>query len=1718
MSSKLKLLMILLVMSVGVNTLNAEEKKPVTKKATVTKKTTKKKTTKKTTETKKTTKDKLKLAGGFQVLPGTMMKVDIGVGGEEPIIVALDKAGQPYKLLNDWKSWDNISPYFPALQKLPEGTVVSITTQDGKTLGVKDGQLVLGGKNNFIILRKGNWVGLKSPDAGNRNLQAASTKISNISVPKFVNYNFHKTGHGLEHMTIFPQNDNSLKDVTLYFSGVKRFLTVDKKGQLVIAQSDDPTSFNIKVVKKVLPGTKQAFEITYAGYGSGSSLKNITDRVREITGQATKKVNFRVSQLGAGGGKGSRLELQWRVGSKTYKGSYLANGKVDITIPSKVVGIPYTKFSTISVAGDDTLWALDFRGKVWKRQGETWQMVSGTFKDISVGSRDEVWGVTQDDKPFRKKDPRSDLKNWQFVPGRTVHIGAGGDGQVWAAGVDQKLLQFNRQAKTWRQVVRPASIGLGSPQKISCADQFNLVFLDYQGRGWQRLPGAEGTQQQEWRQAITKTRLKDIAIGNDGTIVGINMKDQVVVQKPSETDQQELDAARGPVIHGRQIVRMKTGENFGGDRVWTHAKSSYADVNYRELVIGTDDPRDKRQDIGSFFAFLDPEDMQSTKTLEFGQTVEIYSLYAVLGELKKSGALSYEFKWFMKAQGSQFGQSWRDVVAALVQDSNTRDGKQLFKVESPYGQKGAIRSNDTIRLVSLAPHSKNRTLFVKAESRLNEGFTSSGFKSLVMSAPGNPDGGAAKGFYGRRDRSGAEHFTIQAVNGEADLPEIKNSFFTNETPVTVFRKIKGLFFQDASQAGAAKKAGLIARLTAGIAIVREIGNQTDFPLDLGDLGIVPAKDTLQGKDRNFARPLKISGAAKDPRIQMFGPDQMLTMRPMMSKGYAWLESSLKTPGSATLSFMAKGTDKANIQVCLDSKMSLKPKWRIIIGGWNNTRSVIEYDGRIMSEAKAVDNPITRVSPGNFVPYWISVHDSFMMVGAGNPGQNVFLSCFMPKDANVSRVAFSSHDGPVTFAEVKVGQHLVPLAEATVYTVMKDVYDVPQGGSGTLWTEIPMRVPSEGAIGFTAQAKHSVGIVLENEQKEQYKIVIGEENNNKINIYNKGRVVSSLNIAQIPQAQFIGDEPKKFWISIEGSILMVGQGEIGNNMLMCYYDQKPLLNMSKIGFEPTDHAQKISGVTLAPPVKIGTPDREVAYKKEIKRFAYKSSVIMVRPFQYELIQNDMSVAFKDMLQDGKIYPVMSCPQQGAKYYFRLIFDQNGIPDYKLLYAPEDAPAKRELQKEAFEKEMTANLTAEIGAATAEIGMTSGAALMQAGASLASSFDSSAVYTGMGLALGGVAAQSLAAVQKGATDIAAAKLRHESAKKSFEAQTKFRALDHYVYTEQVQRKLGAGVQIPQMAIQNMQIIQQKLMPEAEALNYRDVNMYLRLVDIYQEIIYRINHPFVVQDEAFKLKIYGGLKQLLYVLQDTAFKAVLLPPQDVNVAKLRYSKLIELFTSALSNGYLVDSNNRKEMLAKEDWYNKMVELGYEIMKMAILYTNFAVTVPTLSGEYLWIPGQSEKTDTILITFEAKGRNDLFLCFAKEDTNVRNTDNEIYEVVLGAWNNKKHEVRIKSLGRAAKFAAAQATRLHPRRFTKYWAMLNKGTITVGTGDQVGQNTFLTWKDPFPWKGISFVGISNWDTETEIRNIRSNLISEEIQAIQAAAIAAQQQAAQQQAQAVPVA
>ncbi len=849
---------------------------------------------------------------------------------------------------------------------------------------------------------------------------------------------------------------------------------------------------------------------------------------------------------------------------------------------------------------------------------------------------------------------------------------------------------------------------------------------------------------------------------------------------------------------------------------------------------------------------------------------------------------------------------------------------------------------------------------------------------------------------------------------------------------------------------------------------------------LGMGGGIPQRATQDFEALSADKKPYLSGFAKDT-IDGFTSSFMLNVNPLKNKGCAWLGESLKTPGKATIKFRAKSEDKGDIQVIFAQDIGIDFVYKIRIGAYDNTQTVIErYEHRgalnvrnTVAVVSQDQNPLAAARPGTYVDYWVSIDNGLIFVGASqNPGENIFLTWRDPNPvSDLRRVGFGSNMTRVVYSEVQVRPEVKAQPPVRIYfpsanggaspsfTAQKWASNLflskpgdSEPESKVEWSTYPLRVPGRGSVGFTLKGTQETAVILADTKDttgDFYAVVFGAEGNDGVRIkkHTQGEIfyqeLAATKAKNYRALLLSPDRPAKYWISVQNGQLLVGMGEIGSNVLLGVQDILPLSDIHEIGFTcNASESATYSALSIASPISTAVVRADESYQRTAKEFNYQGSIYIVLPFEYQIDQEGQAVKFMDKIGGQTFYPGAT-PQQDAKYFFMITVQPDGFPQLDWVSEPENK-AMIALQKKVTISQATQEALASAGQSVSGSGMIGGL-----------------IGTAASIAFAGAAA----AIGSKETAIAQAALGQ------------YRDNNAYVYTDKMNTASLGSTDIPPEAQANA-LQAKNQMDLGGKWTPSSTDKYERLISLYQQVVFLVTHPYVVQDPSIKPNLFNSIAALYKARQ------VLYPGLDYDGAQAAYNSLLNLLISAHDNQYLINPDIPDEAKQKDIWYTWINELSRDLLAN---HATTEVELKPFHGEYVWLTDILPKENEGIVVFEAKGLNDVFIAFGQAPFKTRNTSNEIYEINIGAFENSRTVIRVQSLDRPiAQFNKQDKpdAMLNPMEYKRFWIAISKGTLTLGAGDIAEANKILEWTDIYPIERLKYVGLSTWNAPILFKNM----------------------------------
>ena len=124
--------------------------------------------------------------------------------------------------------------------------------------------------------------------------------------------------------------------------------------------------------------------------------------------------------------------------------------------------------------------------------------------------------------------------------------------------------------------------------------------------------------------------------------------------------------------------------------------------------------------------------------------------------------------------------------------------------------------------------------------------------------------------------------------------------------------------------------------------------------------------------------------------------------------------------------------------------------------------------------------------------------------------------------------------------------------------------------------------------------------------------------------------------------------------------------------------------------------------------------------------------------------------------------------------------------------------------------------------------------------------------------------------------------------------------------------------------------------------------------------------------------------------------------------------------------------------------------------------------------------------IVFTVDAKNDAHIGFFSEKKSCApGCSNEMYEIVIGGWNNSQSVIRRGSQG-SNKDLKATPNILKSNEDRPFWADAKDGLVRLGKGKVIGSDIVIKWQDNQPLD-LSYVGFMTGFGSTGIWKISEN-------------------------------
>ncbi|KKQ33401.1 MAG: hypothetical protein US49_C0001G0081 [candidate division TM6 bacterium GW2011_GWF2_37_49] len=777
-------------------------------------------------------------------------------------------------------------------------------------------------------------------------------------------------------------------------------------------------------------------------------------------------------------------------------------------------------------------------------------------------------------------------------------------------------------------------------------------------------------------------------------------------------------------------------------------------------------------------------------------------------------------------------------------------------------------------------------------------------------------------------------------------------------------------------------------------------------------------------------------------LDNFGPEMIVTVNPLRSRGFAWLGESLPIPGKGTVAFRALSTG-GDVHVCFSNSVAPQTVYKIAFGECDNTKTTIYKNGEAVQSINIEQNANARIMPGMIEQMWVSDNNGLFILGKGDPGTGILMAWQDPSPAkNIERVGFSTFESTVKFADVqKISAPIAIIPARAPYVSDSKSIQVGSGDS-IAWHRLPLSPADAGTVAFEAKGTEDASLMLGNANNEGYKITFGADKNTAtlIERLNGGQNLYKINAGVLPLAALKADVVNKYWVSFYKGLIFIGNGDVGENTFCALVDSSYPKGIFRVGF---GGKASIKNLEIWPEVELGLEEADSDYKKSRRFSPFKGSLSIISPFIYKIMQEGPAVRFRDMLT-GTMFQVNGTPLPDSDYHFKIDVDKSGLPQITLLYQ-DPSQEKKSLD---FAVKMISSAAESSFRVAQTIAYATGPEIISSSVAIGFSLGAGLIGGGLNLLASGLQARIDQISELGA---------------------------RYIYSEAVQRQAGGSAEISAEAQKNKAILESKLESMLQ-LQMGDPAQLDYATKQWADAVRLVTDFYVISDTAVKAKFMDGLSNLYKTVNTLDVTSSTLP---------LFQTVIDTFIGAYNSAYITGYGNAEDEARRDDWYVWINEVSSKIMKeSAFMRDGIKIN---FKGEYLWFPVKLPAPASGSITFEAKAADNVFVGLSENPYKVRNVNSRMYEIIFGKWKNKLTAIHRKSLGdQVATFDHKQYPdlALDQTSFKRYWININKGVISCGVG-ALGQNKQFDWVDPYPIASVRSVGFSNWDRGVTVKNVR---------------------------------
>ncbi|MBM3894504.1 hypothetical protein FJ366_02830, partial [Candidatus Dependentiae bacterium] len=835
-------------------------------------------------------------------------------------------------------------------------------------------------------------------------------------------------------------------------------------------------------------------------------------------------------------------------------------------------------------------------------------------------------------------------------------------------------------------------------------------------------------------------------------------------------------------------------------------------------------------------------------------------------------------------------------------------------------------------------------------------------------------------------------------------------------------------------------------------------------------------------------------------IQNFEEGSILKIQRLMGSGAAWLQNPLPSPLNFTLRFKVRVQDAGGVHILLrkglnfssqeDSDLNYQTK--IMLGVFDNSATAIVDNGEIVAQIKKDQYPAAAIPPGIFTPYWLSYNNGFIMLGFGNPGNNVILSWQDPDpDLSIDRIGFSCDVSSVEFSEMYISPAIEPVFTPKEYFSNKSEQTIP---SKTVWLQQQLREPGRGMIGIKKKGSSPLNVILAlegNDDAPQVQFTLGSKIDEPIIVRYKS---SETGQTVEEQVGVISDpyesnpaEYETFWISNLYGQFTIGhpkppkdypekEPKQGSNLIACATIPS-LATADVIGLaSATDDSVVVKNISVHPAIEL----EEFLPPGYIERRKIAGTLKLISPFAYQFRQAGQSIEVNDKISGQTWYPAKT-PQQSATYFFNTIIHPDGDLEMKDLGSPKNM-VKFGISAAATALQQAAGLVNTTATKIGQTGVDPITQIITAAASIG--------LTGVALGINTAGAALQAEAKHGFRDQNAYVFTEKANKEAAGSTTvtpeiqEKRELIAQLIAQSERNKAAYYERLSSLKLleKNTEILKSgSIWTKTVADRHKEkLNYFEQYVNNYKKIISLIDHPMII-NPSIKEAIFNGL---FFIYQSVA--TIYTQKEDLPQKQIMTDAVIELLINARLNQYVLNNKTNDDKFRERTWSKWIQDLALSAITQDPPQD---FTLNPMFGEYVWLdePFTLPSGANGSVFFEAKSLGDIFVGLIDNPQLVRNTEADLYEVVFGGNNNSSSFLRIKSLGRSVAQVSAvdnPNAQVTPMVKEQFWVSIKNGVVSAGKGDW-GENKLFEWQDPYPLASIKYIGLSTWNGPVSISNIK---------------------------------